>query len=172
MRLATVLSALQLLVVLSGCLAGSPFGGGVDAGDREAAQVDEPTVHLSSDEDRLTSRSDVRTALRETGVDPDAYDLRLYYVDAEGVWYHSASDGTVKSVAPAGDVVPGIFVADPPGTPVPERIDLSASNRPVYVWKVTKQTGTPETTVVDAESGETLGVWTVPGHGRPPPTEA
>ncbi|SFL61021.1 hypothetical protein SAMN04487950_4364 [Halogranum rubrum] len=175
MRLTAVLAVLQLLVVLSGCLAGSPSGSGPDVGQRVTTQADESTVHLSSAETRLVSRSDLRATLAETGGDPDAYDLRLYYVDAEGVWHRADTDGTVGSAVPDGDVVPGIFVDDSPGasgTQIPERLDVPPSDRPVYVWKVTKTTGTPETTVVDAESGETLGVWTVPGHGRPPPTES
>lgn len=172
MRLTTVLSVFQLLVVLSGCLAGSPVGSGAEVREKATSQADESTVHLSSDEKRFVSRSDLWAELDDSGADPDQYSLRLYYVDTEGVWYRADTDGTVGSAAPDGDVVPDIFVDDPTGTPVPERIDLPPSDRPAYVWKVTKTKGTPETIVVDAESGETVGVWTVPGHGRPPPTES
>jgi hypothetical protein len=165
-------TALVVLLILNGCLTGVPSGSEWETAGEDAAQVTEstPSIVVEPDGDRLLSRDDVRAALAESGADPDEYALTLFYVDVDGTWYRVDADGTVGAVAPDGDVVPGIFVENPPGTSAPERIELDASDRPAYVWKVTKTTGVPSTTVVDAETGETLGVWTVPARGGAPPT--
>jgi hypothetical protein len=166
------ITAVVTLLLLSGCLTGVPSESGWEPPGENAAQVAEstPSLVVEPDDERLLCRDDVRTALSESGVDPDEYTLTLFYVDTDGTWYRADADGTVGAVAPDGNVVPGIFVEDPSGTSAPERIELDASDRPTYVWKVTRTTGVPSTTVVDAESGETLGVWTVPARGRAPPT--
>lgn len=169
---------LVTLLVLSGCSTFSPAGSGWEPSEESAAQAVDSTPSLvvdaeaDTDTRRLLTRGDLRTALADDGADPDEYDLTLFYVDADGTWHHADPDSTVGPPAPTGDVVPGIFVDDPPGTPIPERVELAASERPAYVWKVTRTSGTPTTTVVDAASGETLGVWTVPVRGRAPPTTA
>jgi hypothetical protein len=169
---------LVTLLVLSGCSTFSPAAPGWGPSEESAAQAADSTPSLVADSEadadsrRLLTRADLRRALADDGADPDEYDLTLFYVDADGMWHHADPDGTVGPPAPTGDVVPGIFVDDPPGTPAPERAELAASERPTYVWKVTKTTGTPTTMVVDATSGETLGVWTVPARGRAPPTTA
>ncbi|SEO82440.1 hypothetical protein SAMN04487948_105341 [Halogranum amylolyticum] len=162
------------LLFLSGCLTGVPSGGEPETGEASVAHaVESPTTSAGGADDvRLLSRSDVQNRLAERGEDPETYEFGLFYVDADGTWYRADPNGTVSAVAPDGDVVPGIVVDDPSRTPANERIDVAAADRPAYVWKVTKRADPPTTVVVDADSGETLGVWTVPGGGRAPPSTA
>lgn len=84
---------------------------------------------------------------------PENHTATLYYVAANGTWYHAETDGTIDSRAPYGDVVPNVDVEDGNRT-TNETVNIDEQRLPAYVWKVTREGC--GTTVYDAETGGEL----------------
>lgn len=96
-----------------------------------------------------------------TAVERDTTTATLYFVDADGGWYHATSDGTIGEPAPAGAAVPNLEGVT---------VDLPSSARPGYVWKVTAHGC--GTTVFHASDGEPIAAYPIPGCTRPEPRGA
>lgn len=98
-----------------------------------------------------------REELYATAVDADRHDTEaaLFYIDAGGSWYDTASNGTVGSPNPGASSAQHIE---------PGRLTITADERPLYVWRVTAPCGT---TVYDASSGRIVVTLPIPGCGAP-----
>lgn len=123
-----------------------------------------PTTDTTPDEDQaLLSKGELFESVVEA--DRGDYNAFLYYVAANGTWFHAYANGTVESPAPHGNVVPNIEIAYDNGTTVNETIAIPAEKRPIYVWKVTQNDC--ETTVYNATTGEIITNFPIPACGVP-----
>lgn len=176
-RRTLVVLALALLAAGAASGAARPAGTAADGGGIPAHDAAEVPAHVDSAAVVLQSASTGTTAddgrdnatlltrdeLFDSVVDADPGDARaaLYLVAEDGSWYHADPNGTVGAVAPDGSDLPN--VAD-------ETVDVPASERPVYVWKVT--VGGCGTTAYDAGDGAVVAAYPIPGCPlRTPPSE-
>lgn len=148
--------AALLILLTVGSLAAGVGGLSAPATATPAESLD-PRTDAAPAENRTLLSADELYAC--TVVERDTTTAALYFVDENGSWYHATSGGTIGAAAPAGAAVPNLDGVT---------VDLPASERPGYVWKVTAHGC--GTTVYNASNGEPIAGYPIPGCGVPGPT--
>lgn len=164
------------LLVLAGCTGtpGTTPGAAPTSPTEAPADAETPTaLECATRRNASTATDATLLSMREAfaAVEGSCADQRavLYYVAANGTWFHAASNGSVGTRAPSGNVVPGVKRESRNGTSVNETVDLT-DERPIYVWKVWETDHCPGPTVLNATGGETIATYPIPACSPPRPS--